>query len=347
MIDKNNIKDFVTYALILILFIVAGFIIWPFITAIIYGVLLAYIFFPIYNLLLHKVKNEFIAALIVCLGVLIILLVVALLLLGAAFRQAIDFYLFLQKLDIISLIRQIIPQFITSSGISENIISSINTSISSLIAAALRKVTEIISNIYIIILNLVIVIFTFFFGLKDGKIFLEYLKSLSPFKKEVEEKLFNQLKEITNSVLVGQIIVGIIQGLIAGIGYFIFGVPNALLLTVLTIIFSMIPFIGAWLIWIPTDIYLFATGNSTRAFGLLIYGLFVISWIDNLARMLIIAKKTKINTAVLMIGMLGGLFAFGFLGLIIGPLILAYILLIIEIYRKGNFGEDLIFKKIE
>lgn len=346
MINKDNFKDLINYILVIGLFILAGFVLFPIIYAIIYGILVAYIFYPVHKFLLKGIKNEFLSAMLVCIGVFIILAGAIILLFSAVFRQSIDFYLLLQKTDFGSLISSIIPEFITSSGISDNFISSLNTYISNWIATFLREFTGLISNLPTVILQFAVFIFTFFFALKDGDKAIEYIKSLSPVKKETEEKFFKKFKEITNSVLIGQIFVGIVQGVIAGIGYYIFGVKSAILLTFLTGLAAIIPVLGAWLIWVPVDIYLFAKGDTTAGLGLLIYGVFLISLVDNILRSLIVSRKTKINTGIIIIGMLGGLLVFGFLGLIIGPLILSYVLLVIELYRKNTFG-DTLFNKPE
>lgn len=347
MLNKETFKDLLNYLLVIGLFILAIIVIKPIIFAIIYGILLAYISFPIHRWLSKKIRNKFLSAFFVCIGFFAIIITALILILGATFKQIVNFYLFLQKTDFISLIRKILPSFISSSGISENIISSINNYISSFIANYLNSFTDFISNIPSLAIQLAVVIFTFFFALKNGEETIEYIKTLSPLKKETEEKFFKKFQEITNSVLIGNILVGIIQGLIAGIGYYIFGVPNVILLTLATIITSIIPMVGAWLIWVPVDIYLFSIGKTSAAFGLLIYGAFFVSLVDNLLRALIVSRKTRINIWVVTIGMLGGILVFGFLGLIIGPLILSYVLLVIELYRKSTFNEDLIFKKTE
>ncbi len=347
MTDKNNFKDIINYVLVTGLFILAAIIIYPIIFSIIYGVLLAYIFYPLHKWILKRVKNEFLSAIFVCIGLLIILTAVVILIFGAVFNQAINFYLFLQKVDMVDIIRKILPGFITSSGVSENIISSLNNQVSSLVASYIQNFTSVIADIPRIILQIAVVIFTFFFALKDGEKAIEYFKSMSPLKKETEEKFFKQFKDITNSVLLGQIFVGIVQGIAAGIGYFIFGVPNATLLTFVTIIMAMIPVVGAWIIWVPVDIYLFTTGRTGPAIGLLIYGGLIITWIDNVVRTIIVSRRTQINIWVVLMGMLGGLLVFGFIGFLIGPLILAYVLLVIEVYKKSTKADDLIFKKAE
>jgi len=118
-------------------------------------------------------------------------------------------------------------------------------------------------------------------------------------------------------------------------------------MTALTMVIGIIPIIGPWLVWIPIDIYLFAVDRAGAGIGLFIYGLFLINWVDTIIRPMIVSRRTRINPAIILIGMIGGLYVFGLLGLIIGPLILAYVMLILELYRKQSFGEDIIFKKIK
>lgn len=347
MLDKDNFKNLITYVIIIGLFILAAFIVRPIISSIIYGILLGYIFYPFYNFTLKKLKNKNLSALLVCSLVLLIIVTVVILSLGALVRQLIDIYLSLQKMNIASIIQESFPNFFTAYELPSNIIGSLNSFISSFLAKYVVKFGDFILNIPLILIQLFVVVFIFFFSLRDGKEAVDYIKSLSPFKTEINEKFSKQFKDVTNSVLIGQVVVGVIQGIIAGIGYFIFGVPNALLLTIMTVIVGIIPIIGPWLVWIPADIYLFVSGRYIAGIGLLIYGLFLINWIDTLIRPLIVSRKTSINLGIILIGMMGGLFAFGILGLIIGPLVLAYILLILEIYRKNKVSEDLIFKKVE
>jgi len=162
---------------------------------------------------------------------------------------------------------------------------------------------------------------------------LFYIKSLLPFTKDVENKLFKLSKDITSSVIYGQIVIGIIQGLLLGLGLFLFNVPNALILTLLACLAGVFPIIGVAIIWIPVVIYLLIAGNTFPAFGVIIFGL-ISSSIDNFIRPIIVSKRTHMPSSLILIGMIGGLFLFGILGLILGPLILAYLLIILEIYRN-------------
>lgn len=333
--EKNKSRDLINYILAAIIFVLAAAIIYPIVYAIIYGILFAYILYPLHKFLTGKIKSEFLSAVFVCAFLLLILATLLILFFGTLFNQVVEFYTLIQKLDTVDLVRKIVPSFISTSGISETMISSLSDHLSNFIAHYLKQFTNLVSNLPNLLLQTAVGIFTFFFALKDGKKAIEYLKSFSQIKKETEDKFLKQLRDITNSVLLGQVFVGIIQGIFAGIGYYVFGVPNVILLTFLTSIVAIIPILGAWLIWLPVVVYLFASGDTHSAIGLLIYGTFVVSLIDNVLRTLIVSKKTQINTGIILIGMLGGLIVFGFLGLIIGPLILAYVLLVLEIYRKA------------
>lgn len=345
MFDKKNFKDMITLVLILGLFILAWIIIKPIIFAIITGVLLAYILYPFYNWILKKLKKEFLSALLVCLIVLIVIIGSVGLILGALVNQAVNLYFILQHLDLPELLTNALPKFL-STELSSTIAGSLNTFISKALAYGLSKSGDFILNLPVILLKLFVAIFIFFFALKDGKKAIDYIKSLDFLEKENQDKFFVQFKNITYSVLIGQIVIGVIQGFIAGIGYFIFNVPNALLLTIFTMLVAIIPLIGAWLGWVPVVIYLFSIGRTGAGIGLLIYGILIVSVIDNILRTVIVSRKTKINSSIIIIGMIGGLFVFDIFGLIIGPLVLAYVLLVLEIYRKKNFkGDSIIFKE--
>jgi predicted PurR-regulated permease PerM len=175
--------------------------------------------------------------------------------------------------------------------------------------------------------------------MRDAEIFTKYVQSLSPFSKSVEKDFIQKFKEITGSVIYGYVVVGILQGILTGIGLYVAGVPQALILTILAIFAAMIPIAGAWLVWVPAAIYMILSGNTFAGIGLILYGSLFISWIDNIVRPYLVARKTKISTAVVLIGMIGGLIVFGIIGLILGPLILSYLLLILDAYRNKRFPD--------
>lgn len=345
MLNNSNFKDLITYTLIIGLFLLVFFILKPIIFAMIYGILLAYIFYPLYNFINKKIKSEFLSALIVCLGLIVIIFVLAVVIFDSLSKQIIDLYLFFQQVDVVKVTEDLMPEFLRSTAISGTIIESINANLSILIGNYVSGIGGYISHAPIILIKLFVIIFVFFFCLKDGHKSIEYIRELSPFKKETNDRFFENFKKVTNSILIGQIVVGVVQGVVAGLGYFIFGVNNVLILTALTVIAAIIPMVGPWLVWIPVDIYLFASGNSGAALGLLIYGTILVGWVDNFIRPIIVSRRTKINSLIIMVGMIGGLLSFGFIGIIMGPLILSYALLVMELYLKKNIGDESVFIK--
>ncbi|MBR9705506.1 AI-2E family transporter [Candidatus Pacearchaeota archaeon] len=343
MLDKKVFNQITTIVLIVGLFILAWMIVKPIIISVFFGILLGYIFYPVYKWLRIRLKNETFTALLICLSLFFLAILVVSLLLASLLSQALNLYLSYQQVDFLNVARGLLPDFLAESEASTNLINSINTFVTTKLSSMLSEIPNLILNLPVMIMNLFVVMFIFFFSLKDGKKGIEYLRSISPLRKETEEKFFKQFGDITYSVLLGQIVVGILQGFVAGLGYFVFQVPNATILTLLTMFVGVIPIIGPWLVWIPVDIYLFSVGKNFAGLGLLIYGLIIISWLDAFIRPYIVSRKTKINPAIVIIGMIGGLFTFGILGLIIGPLVLAYILLVFELYRKKTNDINIIF----
>ena len=169
MPDKNNFKEIVNYALIISLFILAAITIYPIIYSIIYGILFAYIFYPLHRFLVKKIKNEFLSALFICVGLILIIVGIFTLTFGIIFRESVNFFLFLQKADLAEIFRNILPTFISSSTVSDSIASSLNTYVSSLIADYIHNFTTALSNLPMILIKLSVIIFTFFFALKDVK----------------------------------------------------------------------------------------------------------------------------------------------------------------------------------
>ena len=181
-------------------------------------------------------------------------------------------------------------------------------------------------------LQFLITVFTFFFVLRDGDKLVDYIQSVLPFPKEVEKKLFKSSKDITFSVLYGQVVLGVLQGLIVGIAFFAFGVPNALLFTLLACLAGIFPIIGTTIVWLPVAIYLIVSGEIVATIGVVVFGV-LSSILENVIKPVFISKRTNLHSAIILIGMVGGLFMFGILGVVLGPLILAYLLIILEIFR--------------
>lgn len=340
--EEKDFKNIVVTIMVIALFVLAFLIVKPIIISILFGLILAYVFNPLYRKLHKNIKSKNLCATILVCGILIILLVLAVFFTPVLIRQMSDVYNSIQKVDLYSILINNLPESFQPTIISADISAAMSSSTTALAGLIRKGVENLIFNIPTIFLYLAVTIFSFFFVLRDYDDIREYIRSISPLGDETNKKFYQKFEQITNSIIYGELLAGISQGLSAGIAYFIFGVPNALLLTLLTTFAGIIPVFGAWIVWAPAAIYLFLSGHVYASMGLFIYCILVVSSIDNVVRLLVISKMAKMNTALSLIGMIGGLFVFGLMGLIIGPLVLAYLLLVIEFYKERKFKSILL-----
>jgi len=336
--EEKEFKKLGLILFIVILLFLAFIMLRDIVLSIFFGLILAYIFHTPYVKLKEITKSPNGAAFIIVGIFLIVIIIPLILIIPFMTKQLLNVYVFLQSVDLSPILRKLVPALFDSPKTLADVLAMTTSITSNLAAFLLSSIKNLALNLSNFILKGAIVLFTFFFILRDHKALMAYFVSVSPFPKEYKDKLIIRFQQVTNSILFGQVITGAIQGLVAGIGYFIFGAPNALLLTILTILTSIIPIIGAWIVWVPVAIYLFASGHVNSAIGLVIYGAVVVSWVDNIVRPIIVSKLIKMNTGIILIGMIGGLYAFGILGLIIGPLIISYLLLLAEFYKDKGLG---------
>ncbi len=336
MIEERTFKKLSILVALSILLALSIYILLPILTSIVTGLLLAYIFYPLYRKIFFVVKEKNISSLIVIILAIFIIVLPFWFLLPLMVRQIFDLYLFLQKFDFTSFINNIFPSF-SSMNLSRELSSSVNNFISNIINSILTGASGFLISLPNLALKAVVVFFVMFFAMRDAELFKSYVASLSPFSKSTHKNISKKFKDVTFSVIYGFIVVGILQGLLTGLGLLIFGVPGVLLLTVLAILFAIIPILGAWVVWVPVVIYLIMNNHIISGVGLGLYCFIIVSQIDNILRPYIIARKVKISSAIILVGMIGGLISIGILGLILGPLILVYLGLILDAYRKNEF----------
>ncbi len=331
--EEVYFKKVTTLIILATLIVLTFFLLKPILLSIIVGIILAYIFTPIYNRLYKTTKSKNISAILICIFLILLIVIPFWFLTPIIIEQSIKIYFASQQLDFITPLKKIFPSLLSSQEFSSEMGNIIHSFITKITSSLMNAFSKLLINFPTLFLQFLVVSFTFFFVLRDGKEMVEYVKSLLPFSKDVQKKLFEYTKGITSSVIYGQIIIGMIQGILTGIGFFIFGVPNALLLLLLAVLAGVMPIIGTTIVWLPVVIYLLMGGNTIPAFGVTIFGL-LSNTVDNFIRPVIVSKATKMHSALVLIGMISGLFFFGVVGLILGPLILAYLLVILELYRN-------------
>ena len=189
------------------------------------------------------------------------------------------------------------------------------------------------SSIVSLIIMLFVALYTLYFFYLDGDRFIEWLKSTLPLENQHSSRLIDGFFKSSIATLKMIGVIGVVQGLAAGVAFFIIGVPAPFFLTVLTIFSTVIPTVGPGLVIIPVSIGLFIAGQTGWAIALLVWGAVVIGNIDNILRPYLVHKAIRLHQLVLFAAMIGGIAKFGFFGVLVGPVIAALLNAGIDIYK--------------
>ncbi len=211
------------------------------------------------------------------------------------------------------------------------------------ISNAAGKVSSVLPSLFsstaTLVTNLVIMLFLLYYMLYSGSAMEKFLSKVIPLKDENIKLLATETKTTIKSNAIGIPVIALIQGATAALGYFIFGVKDVLLWGFLTGVFSFLPVIGSMIIWVPVCIYMYASGNTGMAVGLLLYSAIVTSNIDYFARISIMKRLGDVHPVITLFGIIVGLSLFGFIGLIFGPLLVNYVIVLFDIYMN-EFVEE-------
>ena len=182
--------------------------------------------------------------------------------------------------------------------------------------------------------NAILTFLILFFLFRDGKATIESVTSILPLSREQALHLLTGIRDSIVANLYGILAVGLAQGLLTGAALATLRVPSALLLGLTAAVCSLIPIVGTMLVWLPTGIYLMATGHLWKGIMLILWGALVVGTIDNIIRPLVIGSKVALHPLLLLFSLLGGLQVFGFIGIFIGPVLISVIAALIIMLRE-------------
>ncbi len=183
-----------------------------------------------------------------------------------------------------------------------------------------------------------LMLYLLFFVLRDGNGILEAIILALPFGDERERALFAKFAEVSRATIKGTLIVGLVQGFLGGIMFAVLGITGAVFWGVVMVILSVLPIVGASIIWIPVAIYLLVSGAWGKALVLTVFGALVIGLIDNLLRPLLVGRDTKMPDYIILLSTLGGLSLFGISGFVIGPIIAALFLSVWVMFQEEHLA---------
>ena len=177
------------------------------------------------------------------------------------------------------------------------------------------------------------VVFTMYYLFRDGEQILKKLPAVLPVTAQQGEEMIQRIQEVVSASVYGVVTIAALQGTLGGLSFWLLGIPSPILWAVLMTFVCMIPIAGSFLVWLPLSIYLMATGHWMKAALLIGWGALVVSTIDNFLRPKLIKKTAKLHELFVFFSVLGGLSVFGLLGIVLGPVVLAITLGLLQTFR--------------
>lgn len=318
----------------------------PFVAPVAWAAILALIFHPLYIKLTHRIKSPNLAAFIVTLVVLFLIIGPAIYLLAALVGEASDAYARLNLAYESGDLKNFISRFSPFFDSLKNKISSAYPQIANMdfetvakdilgtVTAAIgAKATTVLANITKTVFQFFLTLFSMFFFFRDGDKVINFLKRLTPLDDDQTGTTFSYLKDIVEGTMYGGLLTALIQGALGGILFAIVGIKSAVFWGAVMAFLALLPVLGPFLIYIPAGIILILSGSAVKGIILIVVGTVVVSQIDNIVRPLLFKGKTQMHTLLLFFSLTGGIFLFGLVGMVLGPLITAVFLMLLRIFE--------------
>lgn len=319
-----------------------------FLFSILWAIILAIVVFPLYRSVLRLFRGRRNWASLTVTFLVIFLTVGPMVFFsGTLVREAVEFYgqvsRWLEGKSYESLVTSLSSTpFATLWGELQQKLAGLNIELLPVAVKFLEKLTQTIvgqmeagaKNFLVFVFDYLVTIFALFFFLRDGEALARGVKEFFPLSPRHQETIIGRLEQTISAVVRGVGITGITQGVLAGLAFWVLGVPYPLFLALLTAFLAFVPIGGAVIVWLPSALYLFFSGHPAKGIILFLWGVLVVSMVDNLLKPLLIGEKTRLPTLFLFFAVLGGLTYYGFIGVFLGPVLLTLFLALIQIYRK-------------
>ena len=346
MAKETTYLKYLFVALFLFVLYVSYLVIKPFLVSVLAGMLIAFVFFPIYNFFQKKIKSKTVSALLVSLVILLLVSVPVVYFVDKASDEARFIYL-RAKQRLAS--DNVLGLQCGDNNQSTALLCSVNRFVSEpdfrfylqdVVSKGATYVITKASNLLIslprIALNLFVAFFIAFYLFIEGNVFIYRIKRGLPLAAHHRKQIFDKLNDMGHAVIYGSIIIALIQGFLGGVGFWLFGVSSPILWGLAMAVFALIPFLGTAVIWAPASIILILTGHPGNGIGLAIFGMFIVSTIDNFLRPKLVGKRARVHPVLVLLGAIGGIAMMGFIGFFIGPLIIALLKAFIDIYETEH-----------
>jgi predicted PurR-regulated permease PerM len=342
-IESRNVRWWVLLLVTAILLYLCWRMVQPFLNVILWATVLVILFYPVHRRLLSRIKSPSLAALVSCALVMLIILVpVALITLavvnelyGAALtvQAAVD-YMLDPNSRFTGPILNFLSQYIDINHLrSQEFLVERLRGVGAQLAG---RTLGFIGGLVGAIVQTFFTIFTMYYLFRDGDNISRTVRDSLPLEREQAESIMTRTREVIDASVYGVITIAAIQGTLGGLAFWVLGLPSAIIWAVVMTFLSMVPMLGAFIVWVPAAIYLALTGHWVKALMLAAWGTLVIGMIDNFLRPKLVGSRTRLHELLIFFSVLGGLNVFGVLGVVLGPVVLALTLSLIEVYRTAG-----------
>lgn len=325
----------------------------PFIEVVLWAVVLVIVFFPIHRRIQARVGSPGWSAMLSCLLVIFVILVPLTLLTFAVVNELSDFAQMLQPksdgtggaanaaaglLDpnhpYLGPAVQWLGQYVDLGKLgSQEFIAERLKGVSGAIAS---RTLGFVGGAVGFIVEVFFVIFTMYYLFRDGERMRAAAYDVMPLSDEKAREILDRTGEVIEASVYGVLIIAVVQGVLGGLAFWVLGLPSPLLWGVVMIFLSMIPMLGAFIVWVPAAIYLALTGDWGKAIILAVWGALVIGSVDNFLRPKLVGERTRLHELLVFFSVLGGLQVFGVLGIVLGPVIVAITIALLDVLRQAD-----------
>ena len=195
-----------------------------------------------------------------------------------------------------------------------------------------EQATAVVKNLALFLVSFITMLFAVFFFFRDARAIVETIRRVLPFEEERREQILDQAHDLIFATIVSGLIVAAVQGLLGGVAFAVLGLGEPVFWGVIMAFFSLLPIVGAWVVWAPAAVWLGITGHLTAAVILAAVGAGVVGLVDNFLRPALLAGRAELNGLLIFVGLLGGVAVFGLLGLVLGPIVLATVAILFDAY---------------
>jgi predicted PurR-regulated permease PerM len=346
--SPDSLANRALFALLVTISLALAWILLPFYGTIMWAAIIALLFVPLHRWLYARLRGRRTLAALLTLATVLVIVILPLALITAAMaNEAANLYQRLQSGEVnpasyLHGVFDALPQWIT--GLLDRVGMTDFDTLQRRLTRALSEGTQYIAtqafslgqNTFEFVASLFITLYLAFFLIRDGEDMVKVVRRKVPLASEDKKELAAKFTTVVRATVKGTLLVAAIQGALGGIAFWFLGVKGALLWGVLMAFLSLVPAVGAALVWVPVALYFFFIGAYWQCIALVAWGVLVIGLVDNLLRPILVGKDTRMPDYVVMITTLGGLAVFGINGFVLGPAIAAMFMAVWHIYGVAH-----------